>query len=298
VQALLNPGTNIDKGVSILKENYRRYGSWDMAAKAYLGLGGPDAYGTTSGTYWNRIKGYWDELNGSSQQASPGQSPGFSVSTIFGGAPPRISQEFGRTGFSQSAKGQSMYGYVGGLGVQGHAGIDYSMNPGTKLYVPVSGTVITSGGRNFYTDSRYGARPGTGELRIKLDNGDELILGHMQSINLRVGQRVTPGTLAGLSGTNNGGHVHVEYRQHAPGKTSTNYLAVDPRKKLVGTQYATGGHTANDGHDHGNEKPMYTVGAGLAAARQAALSGSTADLAKLVYNPEFLKTVLQRRMAT
>jgi murein DD-endopeptidase MepM/ murein hydrolase activator NlpD len=183
-----------------------------------------------------------------------------------------------------------MDGYAGGLGVDGHAGIDYSMNPGSKLYVPVSGTVITTGGRPYYTDSRYGSRPGTGELRIKLDNGDELILGHMQSINLKVGQRVTPGTLAGLSGTNNGGHVHVEYRQYAPGKTSTGYMALDPRKMLVGGSVPLKSSTAE-------EKSSYTVGAGLAAARKAALSGSTADLARLVYNPEFLKTVLQKRMA-
>jgi murein DD-endopeptidase MepM/ murein hydrolase activator NlpD len=285
-----------------LRKKDPSYGWLNVGSYHFSGKPVPDGWrdelGTSNTGYYKNIETWWkqlDQLAGNrwNNYTAPSSQPSnssFNVAAIFGGSPPRISQEFGKTAFSQSTKGQSMYGYVGGLGVQGHAGIDYSMNPGSKLYVPVSGTVITTGGRPYYTDSRYGTRPGTGELRIKLDNGDELILGHMQSINLKVGQRVTPGTLAGLSGTNNGGHVHVEYRQYAPGKTSRGYLALDPRKMLVGGSVPLKSSTAE-------EKSSYTVGSGLAAARQAALSGSTADLARLVYNPEFLKTVLQKRMA-
>jgi murein DD-endopeptidase MepM/ murein hydrolase activator NlpD len=136
-----------------------------------------------------------------------------------------------------------MYAYGTQYGVQGHAGVDYSMNTGTKLYTPVGGTVIRSGGSGYYTDERFGNRAGTGELRIKLDNGDEIILGHMQSINVPVGARVSAGQMVGLSGTSNGGHLHLEYRQWAPGSTPSGYKAIDPRTALGGnfTTPATGG---------------------------------------------------------
>src|SRR5680860_878918 len=125
-----------------------------------------------------------------------------------------------------------MYGYAAGLGLPGgHPGIDYAMPSGTRVYVPVSGTVVYGGGSGSYRDYR-GDGPGRGELRIRADNGHIIILGHMSWIPLVPGQRVTAGQYAGLSGSFNGGHVHLEVR--VPGNTSTGWLAVDPGRYFGG----------------------------------------------------------------
>src|SRR5690606_11093983 len=162
--------------------------------------------------YGNDILRFWEilESRGPSKASASnrsGSSAFESLETMFCGASKLLTQDFGLTDFAKGA-GAWMYGYASSLGVQGHAGLDYGMVPGESLYSPVSGTVIIAGGSGYYTDERYGNQPGTAELRIKLDNGDEVILGHMPRINVQVGQRVQPGQFVGQSGTYNGGHVH------------------------------------------------------------------------------------------
>lgn len=193
-------------------------------------------YGTTQ-QYGNDILNFWERLApGESSMASKitnaAKGVGDALSMIWGGAMKPLTQEMGLTDFARG-EGAWMYGYSNSVGVQGHAGLDYGMNPGETLRSPVSGTVIIAGGSGYYKDDRLGNAPGTGELRIKLDNGDELILGHMQQISVRVGQRVNPGDFVGLSGyAGTGGHVHIEYRTPTPGKTSSGYTALDPRQAL------------------------------------------------------------------
>src|SRR5690606_35010875 len=185
--------------------------------------------------FWRRLEpGFNPNAGVAGAAASMGASAGNAIGTMLGGSSPRISQEFGLTEFSKGHLG-GMYGYATNYGVQGHAGLDISLNPGTTLCSPVSGTVVYGGGTNFYTDERYGKGvPGTGELRLKLDTGDEVILGPMEHISVRPGQRVTAGQAVGRSGTANGGHVHLEYRRYTPGATSSGYTAVDPRQALGG----------------------------------------------------------------
>src|SRR5690606_15410648 len=63
---LLDPRTNIMKGAEILKANYDRWGTWEAAAQAYLGgtpgSGASDGFNTQD-SYWNKINGYWQELD-------------------------------------------------------------------------------------------------------------------------------------------------------------------------------------------------------------------------------------------
>ena len=137
-----------------------------------------------------------------------------------------------------------MYEYTAGYTADGsyvgHMGVDIATPLGTKLYAPVSGTVVQAGGVPWEQDDRYGDQPGTGGLRIELPNGDIVVMGHMQEIIVQVGDTVTTGQPVGYSGTagsdpsdpGSGAHVHVEYRQYAPGQTRDGYLAVDPRTKL------------------------------------------------------------------
>lgn len=135
------------------------------------------------------------------------------LDTILGGRPVRVGQGFEHTDWSTGA-GSWMYDYGKLFCLDGktHTGYDLSGEIGWELYAPVYGRVTIAGGSGVFTDVRYGNKPGTGELRIRQDNGNELILGHMARIDVRVGQRVEPGQLVGAMGTNNGPHVHVEYR--------------------------------------------------------------------------------------
>jgi hypothetical protein len=239
-----NRGAQVDLLARNLRRIFDQYGDWGTVANVHYS-GDPSGrstpkdsfqYGTT-GQSTNMIMDFWRRLEpNASLSAGAGYAAGGglgSIETMLGGASPRISQEFGLTDFAKGHLG-GMYAYATRYGVQGHAGLDISLNPGTQQFSPVSGTVIIAGGSGYYTDSRYGNRAGTGELRIKLDNGDEVILGHLGSIGVRVGQRVNVGDLVGLSGTNNGGHTHLEYRKYTPGATASGYTAIDPRVALTG----------------------------------------------------------------
>lgn len=73
-----DPQTNISVAAQLLRSLYDRYGSWEAATKAYFG-GTPDAtgadyYGTTTTTYWSRVKSYWDQLNSASPSTAAGNS--------------------------------------------------------------------------------------------------------------------------------------------------------------------------------------------------------------------------------
>lgn len=230
---------------AISQEEAAGYG-WQGVANVYYS-GDPTGRTTPSDSwqhgstqqYGNDILRFWEMLEpgGPSKTSASnrsGSSAFGSLETMFGGSSKPLTQDFGLTDFAKGA-GAWMYGYSSSLGVQGHAGLDYGMVPGESLYAPVGGTVVIAGGSGYYTDERYGNRPGTGELRIKLDNGDEVILGHMKRINVQVGQRVQPGQFVGQSGTYNGGHVHVEYRKYTPGATSSGYTAIDPRTVFGGS---------------------------------------------------------------
>lgn len=200
--------------------------------------------------YMNRTRQWVDMLGGMGnvQGGAPSGGPsgtGVGMNAIWGGSNPRISQEFGRTAWSTGA-GSWMYGYGAGIGVPGgHPGLDISMPAGSRLYVPVSGTVIRAGGSGSFRDST-GDGPGRGELRIQADDGTLIILGHMRNISLQPGQRVTAGQLAGLSGGFNGDHLHLEVR--VPGNTSTGWKAIDPRSYFGNQSIAYGTPSGSGGY--------------------------------------------------
>ena len=131
------------------------------------------------------------------------------------GRPFPITQGFGRTPFSESAAGRATYGYGTCYGLDGasHPGVDVGTPHGTPLYAPVAATVAIAGGSGYFLDETGLHDPATsGELRLQLDNGDQLILGHLSAIAVAVGQRVEPGQFVGRSGSANGAHVHIEVR--------------------------------------------------------------------------------------
>lgn len=237
---LLDPAYNIDMGTRILADNYKRYGSWEMAAKAYLGLEGSDANGTNNVTYWTKVNSYWKELDaGVSGQfgGEPGDMGAVTtLEAVWGNIPGvSITQRNGEVNDWTTGAGAHYYDYaVDYLGYGGaHPGNDYGMPYGTKIFSPVGGEVIivTSG---YYNDEAQMGKPQTGELRVRLDNGHELIFGHMAGIHVAPGTRVQPGQYVGLSGTaGSGPHLHLEYRI-PDSSMGSGWRSVDPEDALRG----------------------------------------------------------------
>jgi murein DD-endopeptidase MepM/ murein hydrolase activator NlpD len=140
-----------------------------------------------------------------------------------------ITQEFGHTDFSVRHHRWYAYGAAFGLDGYEHPGIDIGMPAGTWLYSPVDGVVKVAGGVPNYT--YYGnSQPGVGELMIETDDGDEVIFGHMGLITVEEGQRVEVGQFIGLSGGDNGDHLHLETREK---QWWGGYVIVDPRKSFL-----------------------------------------------------------------
>lgn len=140
-----------------------------------------------------------------------------------------ITQEFGHTEFSISHGAWYAYGRDYGLDGYEHTGLDIGMPAGTPLYAAFSGTVKISGGVPYFTFYGNGD-PGVGELQIEMDNGNVVILGHMGRIVVNEGERVEPGQFLGLSGGDNGDHLHLETRELQPGG---GYRMIDPRKSFL-----------------------------------------------------------------
>lgn len=140
-----------------------------------------------------------------------------------------ISQEYGHTAFSVAHPDWYNYGTSLGLDGYAHPGIDISMPRGTWLYSPVNGTVVVSGNSSGYTFYGNGG-PNVGQLRIRTDSGNEVILGHMGRIAVNVGEYVQQGQFVGVSGGFNGDHLHLETREVQSGSW---YRAVDPRQSFL-----------------------------------------------------------------
>lgn len=229
---LHDPRENIMAGAHVL-DYYLGQAGGDMhrALQLYHGIGW-DGFSTHL-QYADRIMGLYGQLG----PGAAGTASGTGVlgdsgwSTIFGGKSYSVTQEMGLNSFS-SQHLNGMYKYAESYGITGHAGIDVGTPRGTALRSPMSGTVIRAGGSGYYCDTS-GCGPGKGELKLKLSNGDEIILGHMASINVRVGQQVTAGQVVGLSGTMNGDHVHVEYRT-PDSSTPSGWRVIDPRNVAGG----------------------------------------------------------------
>jgi murein DD-endopeptidase MepM/ murein hydrolase activator NlpD len=95
-----------------------------------------------------------------------------------------------------------------------HSGIDIANSNGTPILSVMDGTVIDSGPASGYGNW----------IRIKHDDGSMSVYGHMESLDVAVGQRVTAGQkIAGMGslGFSTGTHLHFEI--HPDGNT-----AVDP----------------------------------------------------------------------
>ncbi|MEA2529748.1 MAG: hypothetical protein QOG89_1392 [Thermomicrobiales bacterium] len=151
------------------------------------------------------------------------------LASVWGNDEYPISQEFGHTDFSVAHPGWYAYGLGYGLDGYEHTGLDVGMPAGTPLYSPVEGTVAIAGGTPYFTFYGNG-RPGVGELLIRTADGDEVVLGHMGRIAVEEGDRVKIGQFVGLSGGENGDHLHLEVRELQP---EGGLRILDPRKSFL-----------------------------------------------------------------
>jgi len=86
-----------------------------------------------------------------------------------------------------------------------HTGVDFHAASGTSVHAVGSGTVVTAGWGGAYGN----------QVVIKMHDGTYTMYGHLSSLDVSVGQTVTPGQQIGLSGaTGNttGPHLHFEAR--------------------------------------------------------------------------------------
>ncbi|MFI2263934.1 M23 family metallopeptidase [Streptomyces tubercidicus] len=89
-----------------------------------------------------------------------------------------------------------------------HTGIDFHAASGTSVHAVGSGTVVEAGWGGSYGNN----------IVIKMNDGTYTQYGHLSSLGVSVGQKVTPGQQIGLSGaTGNvtGPHLHFEARTGA-----------------------------------------------------------------------------------
>ncbi|WP_405998061.1 M23 family metallopeptidase [Streptomyces sp. NBC_00829] len=99
-----------------------------------------------------------------------------------------------------------------------HTGIDFHAASGTTVHAVGSGTVVEAGWGGAYGNN----------VVIRMNDGSYTQYGHLSSIGVSVGQRVTPGQQIGLSGSTGnttGPHLHFEARTSAEYGSDINPLA-------------------------------------------------------------------------
>ncbi|MET9600242.1 M23 family metallopeptidase [Streptomyces sp. NPDC006459] len=100
----------------------------------------------------------------------------------------------------------TQYHAGGGMWSSGsHTGIDFHAASGTSVHAVGVGTVVEAGWGGAYGNN----------VVIKHNDGTYTQYGHMTSLNVSVGQQVTPGQQIGLSGStgnSSGPHLHFEAR--------------------------------------------------------------------------------------
>ena len=102
-----------------------------------------------------------------------------------------------------------------------HTGIDFATAYGTPGVAVANATVVQTG-----WDGAYG-----NQVRLQLENGDEVWYNHLSSIDVVSGQSVVKGQQVGRigdTGNSHGAHLHFEYRL-----ASNLSDGVDPRPYLL-----------------------------------------------------------------
>lgn len=230
-----NADDSIKAAAAYFGHLYKTFGDYSVAAAAYQSGEGNIVNGKprsdisdgnlTPEQYAQRFAANYQGIKNAAPTAGVGNLTAFFAP---GTAAP-VMQPFGRTQYS-TGEGAGVYDFGAQFGLDGdtHSGVDIGVPRGTQFVMPagLTGTVTIAGGSGYYK-TNSGDGPGKGELRIKLSNGWELILGHADQINVQVGQQVTAGQLLGLTGSSDGDHLHIEVRRPDP-STPSGWRIIDP----------------------------------------------------------------------
>ncbi|MFG2621498.1 M23 family metallopeptidase [Streptomyces sp. NPDC048507] len=113
----------------------------------------------------------------------------------------------------------TQYGAGGGMWSSGsHTGIDFHADEGTSVHAVGAGVIVEAGWGGAYGNN----------VVIKHNDGTYTQYGHMNSLSVSVGEKVTAGQQIGLSGStgnSSGPHLHFEARTGAQYGSDINPLA-------------------------------------------------------------------------
>jgi murein DD-endopeptidase MepM/ murein hydrolase activator NlpD len=224
----LDPATNIDKGTKFLAAMYHRFGDDpDKAMAAYFG--GPGAIDAQG----NIRTGLSDVNISIGKYLSDRWRPALAAYRGFiqGQAAPGLREQPAPQAAQGAADLADLWAWLGGsrqpitgnFGARegpypgsGHRGMDIGAPTGTRLTSPIEGVVMAAGD----VGGGYG-----NQVRIKTAYGS-ILLGHLASVAVQPGQRVTPGMVLGATGStgkSTGPHLHFELRDQADN-------AIDPAR--------------------------------------------------------------------
>ena len=168
--------------------------------------------------------------------------------------------------YRQGAIGSRGSARVHGAGGQrGHTGEDYAMPIGTPLTMIAKGVVYDVG---------YGYNGGYGNfIVIQLDSGEFVKLAHLDSINVKKGDRVGAGTgpngtarvvgFSGNTGLGTGAHLHLDYAKAYNPATAFVSNTMDPMSFINGGGLVKGKNVKSTGETKvSTPPPKSTPGTG------------------------------------
>lgn len=95
-----------------------------------------------------------------------------------------------------------------------HKGVDIGVPVGTPLYAVANGTIAVAVSNQTHSKESWG-----NYVKIKLDDGNYVLYGHMNYVDVKVGDRVEMGDYigdSGNSGNSTGPHLHFEFYYQSP----------------------------------------------------------------------------------
>jgi murein DD-endopeptidase MepM/ murein hydrolase activator NlpD len=187
---------NIEGGMRYLRQQFDRFGRWDLALAAYHS--GPQAVIKYGGVP-PKSQSFVRRIMGTSAVASRGTEPRL----IPPGEAHSDTRQLAR-GFSWPVVGPITNGFGGGQRGT-HAGLDISAPQGTPIRASRAGVVTYS---SWYYDYGY-------TVIVDHGGGVSSLYGHVSKLLVSVGQPVQKGdviALVGCTGRCTGPHVHFEVR--------------------------------------------------------------------------------------
>jgi len=171
----------------------------------------------------------------------------------------------------------------GAGGQRGHTGEDYAMSIGTPLTMIAKGTVVD-------VETNVARGGGYGKfVVIQLDSGEYVKLAHLDSVNVKKGDRVGAGTgpngtarvvgFSGNTGLSSGAHLHLDYAKAYDPATAFVSNTMDPMSFINGGGLVKGKNVKSTGETKVSAPPpKSTPGTG----GQPTPSGGTLSTKQLV----------------